>query len=162
MPYPLVAHFTPLFAGVCAEIDTFEPACNTEHLKRTEEHDGKSPVILCALLVGCLLLPLGQSLFPYLNIPVLPFDVMLERAAVPATGAEPHVRSAAARNARRLVSYEVVGKGGAVIRDDRRAVVAYAELHADRGECLAEGRKVCARYVSEIAAQGILNFWPLN
>jgi hypothetical protein len=49
--------------------------------------------VLCALLVGCLLLPLGQSLFPYLNIPVLPFDVMLERAAVPATGAEPHVRS---------------------------------------------------------------------
>jgi hypothetical protein len=45
--------------------------------------------VLCALSVGCLLLPLGQSLFPYLNIPVLPFDVMLERAAVPATGAEP-------------------------------------------------------------------------
>jgi hypothetical protein len=88
--------------------------------------------VLCALLVGCLLLPLGQSLFPYLNIPVLPFDVMLERAAVPATGAEPHVRSAAARNARRLVSYEVVGKGGAVIRDDRRAVVAYAARRSRR------------------------------
>jgi hypothetical protein len=37
------------------------------------------PVILkalCAALVGCLLLPLGQLLFPYLDIPVLPFDVI--------------------------------------------------------------------------------------
>jgi hypothetical protein len=32
--------------------------------------------VLCALLVGCLLLPLGQLLFPYLDIPVLPFDTM--------------------------------------------------------------------------------------
>jgi hypothetical protein len=32
--------------------------------------------VLCALSVGCLLLPLGQSLFPYLNIPAWPFDVM--------------------------------------------------------------------------------------
>jgi hypothetical protein len=32
--------------------------------------------VLCALSVGCVLLPLGQSLLPYLNIPVLPFDMM--------------------------------------------------------------------------------------
>ena len=32
--------------------------------------------VLCALLAGCLLLPLGQLLFPYLDIPVLPFDAM--------------------------------------------------------------------------------------
>ena len=44
------------------------------------------PVILkalCAALVGCPLLPLGQLLFPYLDIPVLPFDVM--EAVVSAT-----------------------------------------------------------------------------
>jgi hypothetical protein len=32
--------------------------------------------VICALLVGCLLLPLGQLLFAYLDIPVLPFDAM--------------------------------------------------------------------------------------
>ena len=31
---------------------------------------------LCAGLVGCLLLPLGPLLFPYLDIPVLPFNVI--------------------------------------------------------------------------------------
>ena len=37
------------------------------------------PVILkalCAALVGCLLLPLGPLLFPYLDVPVLPFNVI--------------------------------------------------------------------------------------
>ena len=37
------------------------------------------PVILkalCAGLVGCLLLPLGPLLFPYLDVPVLPFNVI--------------------------------------------------------------------------------------
>jgi hypothetical protein len=32
--------------------------------------------LLCAALVGCLLLPLGGVLFPYLDIPVLPFTVL--------------------------------------------------------------------------------------
>ncbi len=32
--------------------------------------------LLCAALVGCLLLPLGGMLFPYLDIPVLPFNVI--------------------------------------------------------------------------------------
>jgi hypothetical protein len=32
--------------------------------------------VLCAGLVGCLLLPLGSLLFPYLDIPPLPFNVM--------------------------------------------------------------------------------------
>jgi hypothetical protein len=39
----------------------------------------KHPVImkaLCAGLVGCLLLPLGTLLFPYLDIPVLHFNVI--------------------------------------------------------------------------------------
>ncbi len=39
----------------------------------------QNPVILkvlCAGLVGCLLLPLGSLVFPYLDIPVFPFDVM--------------------------------------------------------------------------------------
>jgi hypothetical protein len=31
---------------------------------------------LCAGLVGCLLLPLGPLLFPYLDVPVLPFNVI--------------------------------------------------------------------------------------
>ena len=37
------------------------------------------PVILkalCAALVGCLILPLGGLVFPYLDIPVLPFNVI--------------------------------------------------------------------------------------
>jgi hypothetical protein len=44
------------------------------------------PVILkalCAVLVGCLLLPLGGMVFPYLDIPVLPFNVI--EAVVSAT-----------------------------------------------------------------------------
>jgi hypothetical protein len=44
------------------------------------------PVILkalCAVLVGCLILPLGSLLFPYLDIPVLPFNVI--EAVVSAT-----------------------------------------------------------------------------
>jgi hypothetical protein len=32
--------------------------------------------VLCAGLVGCLLLPLGSLLFPYLDIPPLPFNAM--------------------------------------------------------------------------------------
>jgi hypothetical protein len=39
--------------------------------------------VLCAALVGSLLLPLGSLLLPYLDIPVLPFDVM--EAVVSAT-----------------------------------------------------------------------------
>jgi hypothetical protein len=31
---------------------------------------------LCAVLVGCLVLPLGGLVFPYLDIPVLPFNVI--------------------------------------------------------------------------------------
>ena len=38
----------------------------------------------------------------------------------------------------------VVGRRRTVRRDDRRAVVAGAELHADRGELLAHGRKMRA------------------
>jgi hypothetical protein len=44
------------------------------------------PVILkalCAVLVGCLILPLGGIVFPYLDIPVLPFNVI--EAVVSAT-----------------------------------------------------------------------------
>jgi hypothetical protein len=44
------------------------------------------PVILkalCAAFVGCLFLPLGGLLFPYLDIPVLPFNVI--EAVVSAT-----------------------------------------------------------------------------
>ena len=44
------------------------------------------PVILkalCAAFVGCLVLPLGGLLFPYLDIPVLPFNVI--EAVVSAT-----------------------------------------------------------------------------
>jgi hypothetical protein len=44
------------------------------------------PVILkglCAALVGCLVLPLGGLLSPYLDIPVLPFNVI--EAVVSAT-----------------------------------------------------------------------------
>ena len=39
--------------------------------------------VLCAALVGSLLLPVGSLLLPYLGIPVLPFDVM--EAVVSAT-----------------------------------------------------------------------------
>ena len=39
---------------------------------------------LCALIVGgCLVLPLGGLVFPYLDIPVLPFNVI--EAVVSAT-----------------------------------------------------------------------------
>ena len=31
---------------------------------------------LCAVLVGCLVLPLGGLVVPYLDIPVLPFNVI--------------------------------------------------------------------------------------
>ena len=31
---------------------------------------------LCAVLVGCLVLPLGGLAFPYLDIPNLPFSVI--------------------------------------------------------------------------------------
>ena len=31
---------------------------------------------LCAALVGCLLLPVGTFVFPYLDIPILPFNVL--------------------------------------------------------------------------------------
>ena len=31
---------------------------------------------LCAVLVGCLVLPLGGLVFPYLDMPVLPFNVI--------------------------------------------------------------------------------------
>jgi hypothetical protein len=31
---------------------------------------------LCAVLVGCLVLPLGGLVFPYLDIPVLSFNVI--------------------------------------------------------------------------------------
>jgi hypothetical protein len=44
------------------------------------------PVILkalCAVLVGCLVLPLGGLLFPYLDMPILPFNVI--EAVVSAT-----------------------------------------------------------------------------
>jgi hypothetical protein len=44
------------------------------------------PVILkalCATLVGCLILPLGGMVFPYLDIPVFPFNVI--EAVVSAT-----------------------------------------------------------------------------
>jgi hypothetical protein len=40
---------------------------------------GTHPFILkalCAALVGCLVLPLGGLLFPYLDVPILPFNVM--------------------------------------------------------------------------------------
>lgn len=32
--------------------------------------------LLCAASVGCLILPLGSMLFPYLDIPVLPFNAI--------------------------------------------------------------------------------------
>jgi len=32
--------------------------------------------VLCAALVGCLFLPLGGMLFPYVGIPLLPFTVI--------------------------------------------------------------------------------------
>jgi len=38
---------------------------------------------LCAALVGCLILPVGGLVFPYLDIPVLPFNVI--EAVVSAT-----------------------------------------------------------------------------
>jgi hypothetical protein len=44
------------------------------------------PVVLkalCAVMVGCLVLPLGGFLFPYLDIPVLSFNVI--EAVVSAT-----------------------------------------------------------------------------
>ena len=47
---------------------------------------GNRPVILktlCAAFVGCLLLPLGSLVFPYLDMPVLPFNVI--EAVVSAT-----------------------------------------------------------------------------
>ena len=46
----------------------------------------KNPVILkllCAAFVGCLILPLGSMLFPYLDVPVLPFSAI--EAVVSAT-----------------------------------------------------------------------------
>jgi hypothetical protein len=46
----------------------------------------KHPLILkalCAAVVGCLILPLGGLVFPYLDIPVLPFNVI--EAVVSAT-----------------------------------------------------------------------------
>ncbi len=46
----------------------------------------KHPVVLkalCAAMVGCLVLPLGGLLFPYLDIPVLHFNVI--EAVVSAT-----------------------------------------------------------------------------
>jgi hypothetical protein len=39
--------------------------------------------VLCAALVGCLLLPFGPFLFPYIDIPPLPFNVI--EAVVSAT-----------------------------------------------------------------------------
>ena len=39
----------------------------------------KNPVvlkILCAAFVGCLVLPLGGMLFPYLDIPTMTFNVI--------------------------------------------------------------------------------------
>jgi hypothetical protein len=38
---------------------------------------------LCAVMVGCLVLPLGGLLFPYLDIPILHFNVI--EAVVSAT-----------------------------------------------------------------------------
>jgi hypothetical protein len=38
---------------------------------------------LCAALVGCFLLPVGTLVFPYLDIPILPFTVL--EAVVSAT-----------------------------------------------------------------------------
>ena len=38
---------------------------------------------LCAALVGCLVLPLGGFVFPYLDIPVFPFNII--EAVVSAT-----------------------------------------------------------------------------
>jgi hypothetical protein len=32
--------------------------------------------VLCAGLVGCLLLAIGPLIFPYLDIPILPFNVI--------------------------------------------------------------------------------------
>jgi hypothetical protein len=32
--------------------------------------------LLCAALVGCLLLPVGGMLFPYVGIPLLPFTLL--------------------------------------------------------------------------------------
>ncbi len=46
----------------------------------------KNPVILrtlCAAMVGCLVLPLGGLLLPYLDIPVLHFNII--EAVVSAT-----------------------------------------------------------------------------
>jgi hypothetical protein len=46
----------------------------------------RHPVVLkalCAVMVGCLVLPLGGLVFPYLDIPVLPFNVI--EAVVSAT-----------------------------------------------------------------------------
>jgi hypothetical protein len=39
--------------------------------------------VLCAALIGCLLLPLGNLLFPYLDIPIFPFNLI--EAVVSAT-----------------------------------------------------------------------------
>jgi hypothetical protein len=38
---------------------------------------------LCAASVGCFLLPVGTFVFPYLDIPILPFNVL--EAVVSAT-----------------------------------------------------------------------------
>jgi hypothetical protein len=32
--------------------------------------------VLCAVVVGCVLLPVGTLVFPYLDIPVLPFNLI--------------------------------------------------------------------------------------
>ena len=39
----------------------------------------KNPMVLkllCAAFVACLMLPLGSMLFPYLDVPVLPFTAI--------------------------------------------------------------------------------------
>jgi hypothetical protein len=46
----------------------------------------RNPVVLralCAAMVGCLVLPLGGLVFPYLDIPILHFNVI--EAVVSAT-----------------------------------------------------------------------------
>src|SRR6202022_791001 len=62
-------------------IDRLRTGCIiAEHLEVIEGNSMPNhPVILkalCAGLVGCLLLPLGPLLFPYLDVPVLPFNVI--------------------------------------------------------------------------------------
>src|SRR5947209_8131828 len=56
----------------------------------------------------------------------------------------PAMRHAAARHRARRVMNVVVGRRRTVRRDERRAVVAGAELHADRSEFLAHGCKMHA------------------